>query len=127
MTRPEHAYTEEELEIIRTKYPLLGIRILPLLSRHTLKSICEKARRMGIKSGVWAENISNSKYKGNSARAGRKRAQKLYPAPKGFDHHHIDGNPLNNASENILITTRKHHMEVDGRLTDNPKKRWNKK
>jgi hypothetical protein len=33
-----------------------------------------------------------------------------------WDIHHIDGNPLNNDDDNLSISTRKGHMEIDGRL-----------
>lgn len=61
----------------------------------------------------------NSPYwKGNKAKpdAGRDRARKLFKCPKGLERHHIDGNPLNNAPDNIAFVTRKQHMTLDGRL-----------
>jgi hypothetical protein len=39
----------------------------------------------------------------------------MFPCPKGKERHHIDGNPLNNSPENILLVTRKEHMMADGR------------
>jgi hypothetical protein len=47
---------------------------------------------------------------------GRHRAQKLFSCPKGFERHHIDGNPLNNNPSNIQIVTRKEHLVTDGRI-----------
>ena len=47
---------------------------------------------------------------------GRYRARKLYPCPKGYEHHHIDGNPLNNDPSNIQIVTPKEHRVIDGRI-----------
>lgn len=34
----------------------------------------------------------------------------------GLDRHHIDGDPLNNSPENIVVLCRRCHMEQDGRL-----------
>lgn len=33
-----------------------------------------------------------------------------------WDIHHIYGNPFNNDPDNLAITTRKGHMQIDGRL-----------
>ena len=37
------------------------------------------------------------------------------PVPKGYDVHHIDGNPLNNRSENLWACSRKEHFALDQR------------
>jgi hypothetical protein len=62
---------------------------------------------------------------------GNKRAIRLYSCPKGKDRHHIDGNPFNNAPENIMFVTRKEHQLLDGRMIQRdsrglllPKKEW---
>ena len=47
---------------------------------------------------------------------GRTRARKLFPCPKGYERHHIDGNELNNDPNNILILPKKDHMILDGRI-----------
>jgi hypothetical protein len=61
----------------------------------------------------------NGMWKGNNATptAARARARRMYPCQPGFERHHKDGNPFNNVSENIEITTRKNHMLDDGRLS----------
>lgn len=58
---------------------------------------------LGEKSGLW---------KGDKAKpqTGRTRANKLFVCPKGMVRHHVDGNPLNNAPENIELMTRKQHQ-----------------
>jgi len=48
--------------------------------------------------------------------AGRVRARKIYECPKGKEIHHIDGNPLNNDSSNIMFVSRKEHEYIDGRM-----------
>ncbi len=69
----------------------------------------------------------NSQWKGHRAEpsAGWQRAQKLVSLEgvtcercgrPAQDRHHIDGNPLNNARENIACLCRRCHMEADGRL-----------
>lgn len=60
----------------------------------------------------------NPMWKGNTAtkQSGRCRAIRQYSCPKGMERHHIDGNPLNNSPENIVLVTRKDHMKLDGRM-----------
>jgi hypothetical protein len=60
---------------------------------------------------------------GIQPQAGRLRAQRWYPmqaceccGAEGKDRHHRDGNPLNNAPENIAFLCRRCHMKVDGRM-----------
>ena len=66
--------------------------------KHTKEAI-EKMRIKQI--------LNSSSWKGDKASksAGYVRARKLYPAPEGYEHHHLDGNPLNNSKENVLILT----------------------
>ena len=56
---------------------------------------------------------------------GRALAQRLYELDvceyvdcekDAVDRHHIDGDPTNNAPDNISRLCRRHHMVVDGRL-----------
>lgn len=80
---------------------------------------CWSSQRFGPNSPRWNGNDA-------SKNAKRGRAQRLYAVggPCEFrgctsasaDRHHIDGNPGNNASENIELLCRRHHMERDGRL-----------
>lgn len=55
--------------------------------------------------------------------AGRKRARLMYPGPHECEHcgapaerHHRDGNPLNNAAENVAFLCRKHHINEEDRM-----------
>jgi len=68
----------------------------------------------------------NPNWKGDQCamRTGNDRARRIFKstppcmkcgAPKS-ERHHIDGNPRNNAQENIAFLCRRHHMEADGRL-----------
>jgi hypothetical protein len=76
-------------------------------------------------SDIGKENIrltklgsKNPNWKGNniSATEGRHRARVALKAPKGVECHHIDGNPLNNNLENLVLVTHREHMLLDGRL-----------
>ena len=62
----------------------------------------------------------NPQWKGNDCleNTARERARRMYVhlCPEGCEIHHIDGNPWNNAPDNIDFVTRKKHMEKDGRL-----------
>jgi hypothetical protein len=71
----------------------------------------EKARlaKLGEKNPNWKdEDILDQ--------SARRRAEKLFIVPEGFERHHIDGNPKNNDPTNIKIVRRKEHMVSDGRL-----------
>ena len=84
-----------------------------MLGKHFSEEAKAKLRvtNSGEKSPLW----KGDKAKPNS---GRVRAIKLFPCPRDKERHHVDGNPLNNVSENIAIVTRKQHMELDGRLEE---------
>lgn len=76
----------------------------------------------GDKQG-FAEHNSNWKPDTTSEGTGRIRAYRWYPEQPceicgGLgEHHHRDGNTLNNEPFNIRFLCRKHHMEIDGRLS----------
>ena len=66
-------------------------------------------------------------WKGDGAteKAGRSRALRMYAARPcascavdRAERHHLDGNTLNNAPENIVFLCRKCHMRKDGRLDE---------
>lgn len=72
----------------------------------------------------------NNNWKGGQValQTGRSRAERWYPTrpcdlcgKEKAERHHIDGNPLNNAPENIMFLCRKHHMRLDGRLQKLPR------
>lgn len=69
----------------------------------------------------------NPRWKGGAVKspeaAGRRRAKYRFQITScadcgaaGRDRHHIDGNPLNNNSENVVCLCRRCHMRRDGRL-----------
>lgn len=41
------------------------------------------------------------------------------PLRDGEEVHHIDGNPLNNHPDNLMVVTRSEHMLLDGRMSRN--------
>lgn len=61
---------------------------------------------------------NNPNWKGNfiTDDSARRRARYLVNPPKGFEVHHKDGNTQNNDLSNLMIVTRKQHMELDGRM-----------
>ena len=72
------------------------------------------------------EKNPNWKGKNIIKATGGDRARRWHPNPKSCqlcgnlktEIHHIDNNPLNNTQQNIMWLCRKHHMEIDGRLTE---------
>lgn len=64
--------------------------------------------------------ISAARFLGDAAtkRTGRGRAEKLIAAGQCIvckrpgERHHIDGNTLNNAGENVVLLCRKHHRTI---------------
>jgi hypothetical protein len=83
-----------------------------------------KAKRQGT---YIAKKGGNYNQNSTVQATGKHRAQTLYPCPKGYERHHIDGNELNNEPSNILIVTRKEHMILDGRIKNLELSReWNK-
>jgi hypothetical protein len=80
--------------------------------------------KLGSKNPLWKGDKA-------SVHAARMRAERLYKSecPEGCEIHHIDGNPHNNDRTNIKFSTRKKHMELDGRmekLIEENKLRWNR-
>jgi len=86
-----------------SQHPMFGYK-------HSKEAIARiSAKKVGSLNPMW---------KGNKASdaAGRSRARYKFFAPKGYDRHHIDGNPLNNIPKNVLIVSRRIHMIKDGRM-----------
>lgn len=70
----------------------------------------------GQDSPSWkGENISKQQ--------GRNRAKQLFKlkpcekcGSKKSERHHMDSNPVNNHSNNIMFLCRKHHFEIENRI-----------
>jgi hypothetical protein len=96
----------------------------PTIRRHIISLNIPKRNRPVVHDKI-RQIIANSKmgsknpnWKGDNVklkRSGNLRASRHIPCPKGYERHHIDGNPLNNDLSNIAIVTRKEHMILDGR------------
>jgi hypothetical protein len=72
----------------------------------------------GIKrSKTTCQKIGAAHWKGNNVllESARKRARRIFQCPKGYQRHHVDGNPLNNDPSNIKIVTPKEHVATDKR------------
>jgi DNA-binding transcriptional MerR regulator len=65
-----------------------------------------KTQRWGPNNPMWKGNAIKSPHEGNL------RAQRMYPCPKGYERHHIDGNQLNNSPENIMILSESEHQKL---------------
>jgi hypothetical protein len=66
---------------------------------------------IGVQNGMWKGDTKAT------VSSIRERLRRTYPdVPKGYDIHHIDGNPRNNNPTNLMMVTRKEHMLLDGRL-----------
>ena len=96
---------------------------VPILPPHSTKGT-KKSEESKRKCARWGEE--HHAWKGDKAtkNSGHHRAHRRFPDigpctkcgnPKS-QRHHIDGNPLNNAAENIMIVCYRCHMEIDGRL-----------
>lgn len=103
--KPCYLWTETENREYRKK-----------LSVARRKRKCSEETKRKISLSKLGEK--NPNWKGDDAKKGTgwDRARRIYPAPKGYDRHHIDGNPLNNDPINVLIIPRRKHMKIDGRL-----------
>jgi hypothetical protein len=117
-------WSQDEIEKLKELYPHseIGI-ILKTLPKRTYAAIMHKANRLNICRLTTIE-LSKTKFgslnpmwKGDKAGIGSAhyRARSRYKVPKGYERHHIDGNPYNNNPENIAIVTRKEHQILDGR------------
>jgi hypothetical protein len=111
-------WNEKEEESLRQLYPLASkSEILDVLKGHSWGGIMTHAERLKIKRlTFWGETHPNWKGDNVSAFAGRCRARRRYKRTDGKEIHHKDGNPLNNVPENIMLVTRKEHMNIDGRM-----------
>lgn len=86
--------------------------------KQTLEHVAKRKR-----SGASHPNWKGDKI---TIKSGRSRAARMFPEPHNcqkcgatdcrIDRHHIDGDTVNNASENIAFLCRRCHMAADGRL-----------
>lgn len=124
-----------------SKNPMFGKRgeLSPSFGRHHSEETKAKLReqKLGNRNPMFGKHLSdktmrmlkenigekNPAWKGDNAtkHTGRTRAEKLYPCPNGMERHHIDGNPLNNAPENIQFVTKKQHFRLDNHPKKNGK------
>ena len=90
-------------------------RKMPISQREAISNATKGKKKPWLSEKFKREGNPNWKGENAAIGTGRDRALRWYKAPKGYDRHHKDGNPLNNSQENILIATRKEHMLTDGR------------
>lgn len=103
-----------------------GLFIQPIPPRRGFKQTPEHIAKR-IQTGEQCYNWLGDKV---SIRAGRCRAERLYPSKPcelcgkvKTDRHHKDGNTANNNRENIMFLCRKCHINLDGRLVKQAKTR----
>jgi hypothetical protein len=116
-------WTEKELLTLKEFYPSASKKtIREQLPNRTEWGIYRQAIRLGLERDF--SGVNNPKWKGDAAsqHSARGRARRLYPVPKGFERHHIDGNPHNNQRNNIAILTGRQHMIADGRMSNRDSK-----
>ena len=99
---------------------VLGVHVPIEVSKYT-RVVCENEKRLKSKRMAGEKNPM---WKGDKASvsAARQRAHRKIGKIKGYDIHHIDGNPYNNDKTNLVYVTRKDHMIVDGRLNNKDEK-----
>jgi hypothetical protein len=78
----------------------------------------DTAKYCSIRCSVKATKNHKDHFHSNTPIAGRKRAMRRFPCPKGFDRHHVDGNPLNNNPNNIQILVHEKHASVSIKSRD---------
>lgn len=83
----------------------------PMWGKHHSEETKLKMRKKntGPNNGMWKGDQSDKD-------TARERARRIFKTPKGYEIHHIDGNPYNNSPENLKIVTRREHMIIDGRM-----------
>jgi len=131
-------FSPEELEQIRSYYqttPVRQFNLSEIASRigRPRTSVSVIAHKLGLSDLKRPKRIvrhgeQHPGWKGDSATcpaAGHRRARVLYPdlgpcerckLKPAVERHHVDGNTLNNAPNNIQKLCRRCHMIVDGRL-----------
>jgi len=115
---PKQKWTQIDIQILQSLF-LHSDRttIQHAFPSRTWKSIELKAWRLGLKRSKLGSR--NPMWKGDKATeiSARQRAIRNIPVSKGYERHHIDGDPYNNNPENIQVLTRRQHMFLDGRLS----------
>ncbi len=88
------------------------------------RRFCSEACRLGWTSEDYEDHAAAVAELGATFEAGRQRARRIYRGPLSCEvcgapaeRHHRDGNPVNNEPENIAFLCRKHHIEVEDRLS----------
>jgi hypothetical protein len=77
----------------------------------------EKRKRFGPAHHAWkGDNVSAATARCRTKRAFPDAESCTQCGAEPAERHHRDGNPTNNASDNVAILCRRCHMELDGRL-----------
>ncbi len=124
MKRDRHLRTYDWSQIERDNlvklYPKTPIsEVILAIPKRTLNAIQAKAIEMGIKRQIVYPNDIDFVGASVSDYMGHWNARAIYPASKGIERHHKDGNPKNNSPDNIMLLTHKEHMIIDGRIKKN--------
>ena len=113
-------YSEEEIKFIKENYPTKGSKYCAIELGRSINAINKKIKKLGLKIKWKYTYISSEGYlvncedRNNKYLVHRKVMEdKLGRKLKSSEIvHHIDGNKLNNDPDNLMLVTRKEHINI---------------
>ena len=120
LTKFKHRnYTEEEIEFIKTNFPIYGATYCAEKLGRSMSALSKKAAKLGVKRQHSYEYISYQGYKVDCKDRNKKilihrRIMEEHLGRKLSSNeivHHIDGNKLNNDINNLEVVSRSEHIK----------------